>query len=168
MIYTITAVLPAQITVIYSDGSVANVPIDADFTQAEIDDAVSQYDPEFLPDPATLINPLVSVGQTSASDPLPVGVGSTAEVEGFIDQDPLSGTITYLADYFTRVQGNTTVRDALDAYVFNVVGLGTTLSPVGFVSHIEQKQTEQLAAGVQSLAFADEIFNLALDELAEE
>ena len=168
MIYTITAVLPAQITVIYADGSVANVPIDPDFTLDEIDDAVSQYDPDFLPDPATLINPLVSVGQTGESDPLPVGVGSTPAVEGFTDQDPLSGTITYLADYFTRVQGDTSVRDALDQYVFNIVGLGSTVSPVGFVSHIQETEADLIAAGVQSLATAAEIFNLALEELAEE
>ena len=56
MKYTIKEILPGQIRVEYEDNSWAIVPISANSTMEEIDHAVSQYDPDFLPSVAELIN----------------------------------------------------------------------------------------------------------------
>lgn len=67
MQYTIQEVLPGQIRVEYEDGSWAMVPIFANATAEEIDNAVSKYDPDFLPDPETLKNKNIEVGETRSS-----------------------------------------------------------------------------------------------------
>lgn len=67
MKYTIQEVLPAQIKVEFEDGSWALVPISPDATKEEIDTAVSQYDPDFLPKPEDLINQNVSIGEVRTS-----------------------------------------------------------------------------------------------------
>ena len=83
MKYTIREVLPAQIIVDYEDNSWAIVPIPPDATHDQIDDAVSKYDPEFLPKPETLINPNISVGEQRESKKIEnnnlniVGTGTT-------------------------------------------------------------------------------------------
>jgi len=67
MQYTIQEVLPGQIRVEFEDGSWAIVPILPNSTTEEIDNAVSKYDPDFLPDPETLKNRNIEVGQTRSS-----------------------------------------------------------------------------------------------------
>ena len=62
MKYTIKEILPGQIRVEYEDNSWAIVPIPANSTMEEIDHAVSQYDPDFLPSVAELINSNISIG----------------------------------------------------------------------------------------------------------
>jgi len=61
MKYIIKEVLPGQIRVEFEDNSWAMVPIGENFSLEDVDDAVSYYDPEFIPDPQTLINSNVSV-----------------------------------------------------------------------------------------------------------
>lgn len=62
MKYTIKEILPGQIRVEYEDNSWAIVPIPANSTMEEIDHAVSQYDPDFLPSVAELINSNIAIG----------------------------------------------------------------------------------------------------------
>jgi len=62
MKYTIKEILPGQIRVEYEDNSWAIVPISPNSTMEEIDHAVSQYDPDFLPSVAESINANISIG----------------------------------------------------------------------------------------------------------
>ena len=67
MKYTIQEVLPGQIRVEFEDESWAMVPIHPQATAEEIDNAVSKYDKDFLPDPETLRNPNITVGEQRTS-----------------------------------------------------------------------------------------------------
>ena len=67
MQYTIQEVLPGQIRVEFEDESWAMVPIHPQATAEEIDNAVSKYDKDFLPDPETLKNPNITVGEQRTS-----------------------------------------------------------------------------------------------------
>jgi hypothetical protein len=69
MKYTIKEILPGQIRVEYEDNSWAIVPIPPNSTMEEIDHAVSQYDPDFLPSVAELINSNISIGLERISTP---------------------------------------------------------------------------------------------------
>ena len=89
MNYTIQEVLPGQIRVEFEDGSWAMVPIHPQATAEEVDNAVSKYDKDFLPDPDTLKNPNIAVGESRTSatisavnayEQAKVGAGSTETV----------------------------------------------------------------------------------------
>ena len=86
MNYTIREVLPGQIRVDFEDGSWAMVPIHPQATAEEVDNAVSKYDKDFLPDPESLKNTNITAGQTRTSTQMTavnayeqakVGIGST-------------------------------------------------------------------------------------------
>ena len=51
MRYTIKEVMPTQILVEFEDKSKAIVYVGPEASPEDIDDAVSYYDPDFLPDP---------------------------------------------------------------------------------------------------------------------
>ncbi len=89
MNYTIQEVLPGQIRVEFEDGSWAMVPIHPQATAEEVDNAVSKYDKDFLPDPDTLKNPNIAAGESRTSaeisavnayEQAKVGAGSTETV----------------------------------------------------------------------------------------
>jgi len=67
MKYTIKKVLPAQIEIEFEDGGKAIVPIGPDYSLEDIDDSVSYYDSDFLPDPETLINKNITAGDQRES-----------------------------------------------------------------------------------------------------
>ena len=67
MKYTIKQIMPTQIAVTFEDGSRAVLYISPEATPEDIDDAVSYYDPDFRPDPETLINKNISVGEERVS-----------------------------------------------------------------------------------------------------
>ena len=67
MKYKILEVHPGQIKVQFEDNSLAIIGIGPDFTPEDIDDAVSNYDADFKPDPETLINRSISVGEERQS-----------------------------------------------------------------------------------------------------
>jgi len=86
MNYTIQEVLPGQIRVEFEDGSWAMVPIHPQATAEEVDNAVSKYDKDFLPDPESLKNPNITAGESRTSatisavnayEQAKVGIGST-------------------------------------------------------------------------------------------
>ena len=67
MKYKILEVHPGQIKVQFEDDSYAFVGIGPEFTAEDIDDAVSNYDADFRPDPESLINKNISVGEERQS-----------------------------------------------------------------------------------------------------
>ena len=131
MKYTIKNILPAQIEVEFENQQRAMVFVNPDATPEEIDDAVSRYDSDFQPDPETLINKNVSVGEERVSKQ------KIEEVEEVVEEEeeefipfkrgelygglPLPTfhkdqiIISYvMADYFIKHQNDDTLKKALD------------------------------------------------------
>ena len=131
MKYTIKNILPAQIEVEFENQQRTMVFVNPDATPEEIDDAVSRYDSDFQPDPETLINKNVSVGEERVSKQ------KVEEVEEVVEEEeeefipfkrgelygglPLPTfhkdqiIISYvMADYFIKHQNNDTLKKALD------------------------------------------------------
>ena len=143
MIYTVTDVYYNTVSVIFADGSTANVPIQVDSTLEEIDLLVGAFDPSYQ-DPPT-INPNVTVGYSNTTiqpDPAPLSVGSTFS-------EAYHPVTSFAADYIFRHSGDTAVTDALDEYMLNIVGVPstgiTTNTFVGFLSAIALARSEQVA-----------------------
>ena len=143
MIYTVTDVYYNTVSVIFADGSIANVPIQVDSTLEEIDKLVGDYDPDHQP--PQVINPTVFVGYSASTTPPdydPISLGSSF-TEAF---DPVT---VYAAGYISRYGGHTDVTDALDEYMLNIVGVPstgiTTNTFVGFLSAISKARSEQVA-----------------------
>ena len=67
MKYKIKEIMPSQILVEFEDESKAMVYINPEASPEDIDDAVSYFDPEYFPDPETLINKNVVVGEERVS-----------------------------------------------------------------------------------------------------
>lgn len=119
MKYEIKEVLPAQIKVEYEDGSWALVPIRPEATLEEIDHAVSQYDPDFLPDPQTLINSNISAGdqreskkiETAQTEFVPTEYNDLQSVVTAINPINLS-----LSNYFEE-QGDSRIKEAIESKV---------------------------------------------------
>lgn len=59
--------MPSQILVEFEDESKAMVYINPEASPEDIDDAVSYFDPEYFPDPETLINKNIVVGEERIS-----------------------------------------------------------------------------------------------------
>jgi len=130
MKYTITKILPAQIEVKFENDRKALVFVQPDASPEDIDDAVSRYDSDFQPDPETLINRNVSVGEERISKQKVEEVQEVVEEEEeFIPfkKGELYGglplptfhkdqiIISYvMADYFIKHQNNDTLKKALD------------------------------------------------------
>jgi len=178
MEYTISEVMPGQVVVEFADGSLAAVAVDPTFTTDDIDDAVSYYDPEFQPDPATLINHQVHAGEVRHSvrkAPEPFVAPAEEEVPDVPTGDeavdyPSKLTLEDLAraQYYAS-QGDTRLLDAVYSYMEQV----DEISPAGehveaFVNYIQNVTTTALdkkAASVAEAAEAEDIFDLAVEEL---
>jgi len=134
MKYKINNILPAQIEVEFENGRKAMVFIDPYATPEDIDDAVSRYDADFQPDPETLINRNISVGEERVSKQ------KIEEVEKVVEEDeeefipfhkrslygglPLPTfhkdqiIISYvMADYYMKHQNDDSLKKALDAKI---------------------------------------------------
>lgn len=119
MKYTIKEIMPAQIRVEYEDGSWAIVPIQPNDTVEDIDDAVSNYDKDFLPKPETLINTNISVGDKRSS--------VKKQIVANINVDPTPAPaptnpidIKSIAEYYAS-KGDTRLADILTSKVENYV-----------------------------------------------
>jgi len=97
MNYKILDVLPGQIKVEYEDQSWAMVPIHPQATAEEIDNAVSKYDKDFLPDPETLKNSNVSVGEVRTSATL-------SAVNAYEQAKVSAGSTTILIDGSSEIR----------------------------------------------------------------
>jgi hypothetical protein len=109
MKYTITEILPAQIKVEFEDNSWAYIPISPEATPEEIDSIVANYDPTFLPDPQTLINTNISVGEIRESKKIEI---DSFEPNTYIPPDPFTGLNIFLADYFAE-KGDNRVKELM-------------------------------------------------------
>jgi len=109
MKYTITEILPAQIKVDFEDNSWAYIPISPEATPEEIDSAVANYDPTFLPDPQTLINTNISVGEIRESKKIEI---DSFEPNTYVPPDPFTGLNILLADYFIE-KGDIRVKEVI-------------------------------------------------------
>ena len=123
MKYTILEILPGQIRVEFEDNSWAIVPILPNASLEDIDDAVSQYDPDFLLKPESIINPDISIGDQRESKKVdniqPVENQSTPQ-SNTQDNSLLLNIISpinlALSEYFHR-HGDSRVRDLLDTKI---------------------------------------------------
>ncbi len=134
MKYKIIEVLPAQIKVEFEDNSWALVPIDPEATPEQIDHAVAQYDPDFLPNPEDLINQNISVDEereskTIDSTPIVTSSESPNSTEEFTPSEfnnigyllnsinPINLT---LANYYAE-RGDLRIKEALYSKILEYV-----------------------------------------------
>lgn len=171
MKYTITKILPAQIEVKFENDSKALVFVQPDASPEDIDDAVSRYDPDFQPDPETLINRNVSVGEERVSKQKIAEVVEVEEQEEeefvpFYKRELYGGLplpafhkdqiiISYvMADYFVRCQNDDSLKKVLDEKIEEYI----------------KSNNITVEEAIGSLLFSDDklIVDLAEQELSEE
>lgn len=119
MKYTIQEILPGQIRVEFEDKSWAIVPIPANSTMEEIDQAVAQYDPDFLPSIVASINPNISVGlvRTSAQKEEKPQVEPAPPISQYeVDFNNITFKHILIADYFSNV-GDNRLKEAINQKV---------------------------------------------------
>lgn len=114
--------MPGQIRVEYEDNSWALVPIRPNASLEDIDDAVSQYDPDFLTRQEKVINQDIYIGEerTSAKkiiqSSLPVvGISTTPSIApvpilSYGQSNPVN--VVVIAEYYAS-KGDTRIKDAL-------------------------------------------------------
>jgi len=139
MKYTIKEILPGQIRVEFEDGSWAMVPIRPEATPEEVDNAVSQYDRDFLPDPETITNKNISVDEvrvSKAKTDAETDTNTTNVTENNYDanMDPVQTTlygglplpkfhkdqviITYfISEYFIKNNNDYSLKEELDKMI---------------------------------------------------
>ena len=168
MKYTIKQIMPTQIAVKFEDGSKAVLYISPEATPEEIDDAVSYYDPDFRPDPETLINKNISVGEERVSirkeeqklkeppdvelPPIEVSLDGSLPKPKFSKELIL---INYMmADYFIKKYNDNTLKLELEKKIEEYI--------------VSNNITSEQA--VNSLLFEDDDFivKLAMQELENE
>ena len=122
MKYKILEIMPGQIRVEYEDNSWALVPIRPNASLEDIDDAVSQYDPDFLTRQEKVINQDIYIGEerTSAKkiiqSSLPVvGISTTPSIApvpvlSYGQSNPIN--VVVIAEYYAS-KGDTRIKDAL-------------------------------------------------------
>lgn len=122
MKYKILEIMPGQIRVEYEDNSWALVPIRPNASLEDIDDAVSQYDPDFLTRQEKVINQDIYIGEerTSAKkiiqSSLPVvGISTTPSIApvpilSYGQSNPVN--VVVIAEYYAS-KGDTRIKDAL-------------------------------------------------------
>jgi hypothetical protein len=129
MKYTIQEILPGQIRVEFEDNSWAIVPIPANSSLEEIDNVVSQYDPDFIPSIAELINPNIFVGleRTSVRPQPPTLTPEVSEPKGYYqsiieDFTNMSLQDYLLGEYFAGL-GDTRIKEILSEKIEKFVEL---------------------------------------------
>jgi len=136
MKYTIKEILPGQIGVEYEDNSWAIVPIPANSTMEEIDHAVYQYDPDFLPSVSELINSNIAIGLERTSTPKIEKQEESSLMPTAPDPDQI------IANDFSKIS----IYDYLIAEYFS--NLGDT--------RLKKELTKKIKAFVESLQFSIE------------
>jgi hypothetical protein len=170
MKYKIVDIGPGQIKVEFENGSLARIGIGPDFTPEEIDNVVYDYDPDSQPDPETLINRNVSVGEERVSvkreynesnfyeDP---DLEKFKKLEEFIPaiREPVlsfgrahSVDVIVLSEYFAQ-RGDTRLKEALLYQTEKFINS----------EHFDLEET------ILELRYdPDEVFELAMKELEDE
>lgn len=172
MKYTIKEVMPAQILVEFEDETIAFVPISPEATSEQIDHAVAQYDPDYLPNPQDLINQSISVGEEreskkvgSATINSPITNNTTQVINSSKSSDleyvnlmnSFNPINLVLANYYAN-QGDTRIKDALNSKVseyLNMFSLSaeTILNNINLSSEdiVAQAESELNAEATQTL-----------------
>ena len=115
MKYTIQEILPGQIRVEFENNSWAIVPVASNSSMEEIDHAVSQYDPDFLPSITASINPSISIGleRTSKQRPeesnIEIQYPNQSIIEGFFK---ISVHDYLIGEYFASL-GDTRLKEEI-------------------------------------------------------
>lgn len=134
MKYTILEILPGQIRVEFEDNSWAIVPIIPNATLDQIDNAVSQFDPDFLLKPESIINPDISIGDQRESKKIDTDQPIVNTNQPIVDQSIkknntpdytlfsriLSPLTIVLSEYFYR-NGDSRLRDLLDSKISELI-----------------------------------------------
>jgi hypothetical protein len=120
MKYTILDIMPGQIRVKYEDDSWAIVPIPPNASLEDIDDAVSQYDPDFLLKPESAINPSIYIGEERSSSKKVEIVTENSSSE-FIPSENIqlrsfSADTLAIANYYSE-RGDNRLKDALTSNI---------------------------------------------------
>lgn len=117
MKYTIKEIFPTQIKVEFEDESWAMVTIAPDATLEEIDNAVSNFDPDFRPKLEDLINKNISVGQKRISKKIESSklLNSNNLVESTSQLQAINTNfgISEVAEYFSS-RGDDRLKNALN------------------------------------------------------
>ena len=167
MKYKINKILPAQIEVEFENQHRAMVFINPDATPEEIDVAVSKYDSDFRPDPETLINRNISVGEERVSKQ------KIEEVEKVVEEDeeefipfykkslygglPLPSfhkdqiIISYvMADYFIEKYNDDTLKKELDKKVEEYILADKALMKLLAITDLVERRFTSTASLVES------------------
>lgn len=121
MKYNIKEILPGHIRVEYEDNSWDIVPIRPDATVEDIDNAVANYDKDFLPNPESLINTNISVGdeRTSVKKQIVENInGEPIPTPAPAPTNPIDSKS--IAEYYAS-KGDTRLADILTSKVENYV-----------------------------------------------
>ena len=124
----------------FADLTEALVGIASTASVAEIDHYVSEYDPDFLPDPASMMNPHISVGETRTSTPIAVTLPSFPDPNDFTPEEIM------MADLVSR-NGDNSLRDIFDAHV-TAFYPNSDLTTAGFFTSIFQDKSNEILAGL--------------------
>ena len=157
MDYTIQQILPSQIVVQFEDGNRTVVAISSTATPEEVDHFVSFHDPDFYPDPETLVNYNITVGETRTSSRI-----NEENPPSNVEEIPSPRTISPLEDaylifgaQYLAAQGDSSVLDQ----ILEDLGEFSSSDLISRLNKIRENNEEVEAA-------AEEILQIALDELA--
>ena len=167
MQYTIQQIVPSQIVVQFEDGTRTVVAISSEATPEEIDNFVSFYDPDFFPDPATLINPNVSVGEVRMSARLTPENRTPPEGEPELI-DPILNIINPLEDPYLVFGAEQLAREGNPDVLNRMLTLITPFTEADLNARldiIEQNRAEAVLEEAQAQEEAEDIFDQAMKEL---
>ena len=151
MKYRIIELLPAQILVEFENETRALVTISPEATPEEIDHAVAQYDPDFLPNPENLINQNISVDEERESKKIDITTDTiiNSDVNATEEFSSLqSSNITHLLNSLNPInlilgnyyaeQGDTRIKEALYSKILdyansNNITAETVLESINFI-----------------------------------
>ena len=178
MEYTIQEVMVNQIVVRFTDDTIAVVGgIGTDTPPEVIDHFVSYYDPDFATPVELLVNEFVSVGEKRSSTPIPgweeeqraalLAQAETVIPEG--EEGPFGGGIPQIADYLAR-KGDMRLRDALDEYLVTTLTTEGVdeIDPQPYIDTVKKSTEQSERESLEVVQDADEIWNLAMEELENE
>ena len=153
MKYKITDIFSFNIRVEYENGSWANVPITPDYTLEQIDDAVSRFDPDFLPD-ANKVNTNIILGEERVSNKLENDQKILNKVTSptssiFGKSNPIYTAL--LANYFSK-KGDNRIEEVIYQNLEDMI-------------NSQNITVEQI---LNDLNYEDDIFILAENELKNE
>lgn len=169
MNYLIQEVMVGQIVVKFEDGSRAIIGVQTTNTAEEIDHLVSFYDPDFLPEPETEVNPHVFVGEERQSQRLleeEEALEETVEVDSTQPAiAPLDDTmVMYYSQHFASL-GDNRIRDRFHGMVDSHYSSPTPEAILAYLDKVEESKRYGSETPAEAQAAGEDIFAQALEEL---